>query len=155
MKNYEPADPLYETYVDNKGKTRRRKVRFGRFSIVVIIITQSLIRAPLEIRCPLDLSLIEGAPSWTIGSRRKDLAQSQIQSALSRQGLQDLWNALRLVRTPSIYNPTHCASSLTMWCSLFTGPRSLDSSLSSVSTLPRYRHEAPLNTAFEIPVPDI
>jgi len=25
MKNYEPADPLYEEYVDNKGKTRRRK----------------------------------------------------------------------------------------------------------------------------------
>lgn len=27
MKDYEPADPMYETYVDKKGKTRRRKVR--------------------------------------------------------------------------------------------------------------------------------
>jgi len=25
MKNYEPADPLYETYTDNKGKLKRRK----------------------------------------------------------------------------------------------------------------------------------
>jgi len=25
LKNYEPADPLYETYVDKKGKTKRRK----------------------------------------------------------------------------------------------------------------------------------
>jgi len=25
LKNYEPADPLYETYTDNKGRTKRRK----------------------------------------------------------------------------------------------------------------------------------
>jgi hypothetical protein len=25
MKNYEPVDPLYEDYVDKKGRTRRRK----------------------------------------------------------------------------------------------------------------------------------
>ena len=27
MANYEPADPLYEEYIDSKGRTRRRKVR--------------------------------------------------------------------------------------------------------------------------------
>ncbi|KIJ22640.1 hypothetical protein M422DRAFT_276535 [Sphaerobolus stellatus SS14] len=25
LKGYEPEDPLYETYVDKKGKTKRRK----------------------------------------------------------------------------------------------------------------------------------
>ena len=27
LQNYEPKDPLYETYVDSKGRERRRKVR--------------------------------------------------------------------------------------------------------------------------------
>ena len=27
LSQYAPADPLYETYVDKKGKQRRRKVR--------------------------------------------------------------------------------------------------------------------------------
>ena len=27
LKDYEPADPLYETYTDKKGRERRRKVR--------------------------------------------------------------------------------------------------------------------------------
>jgi hypothetical protein len=27
LNNYQPADPLYEEYVDKKGRTRRRKVR--------------------------------------------------------------------------------------------------------------------------------
>lgn len=26
LQNYEPKDPLYETYTDNKGRQRRRKV---------------------------------------------------------------------------------------------------------------------------------
>lgn len=26
LKDYEPKDPLYETYTDNKGRQRRRKV---------------------------------------------------------------------------------------------------------------------------------
>ena len=26
LKQYEPADPLYETYTDKKGRQRRRKV---------------------------------------------------------------------------------------------------------------------------------
>jgi hypothetical protein len=27
LKQYEPVDPLYETYTDNKGRQKRRKVR--------------------------------------------------------------------------------------------------------------------------------
>lgn len=27
LSQYQPADPLYETYVDKKGRERRRKVR--------------------------------------------------------------------------------------------------------------------------------
>lgn len=27
MRQYEPADPVYETYTDKKGKQRRRRVR--------------------------------------------------------------------------------------------------------------------------------
>ena len=27
LKDYEPQDPLYETYTDKKGRQRRRKVR--------------------------------------------------------------------------------------------------------------------------------
>ena len=27
LKRYEPVDPLYETYTDNNGRQRRRKVR--------------------------------------------------------------------------------------------------------------------------------
>jgi hypothetical protein len=27
LKRYEPVDPLYETYTDNKGRQKRRKVR--------------------------------------------------------------------------------------------------------------------------------
>jgi hypothetical protein len=27
VKNYQPQDPLYEEYVDKKGKTKRRRVR--------------------------------------------------------------------------------------------------------------------------------
>ena len=30
LQNYEPKDPLYETYVDSKGRERRRKVRTVR-----------------------------------------------------------------------------------------------------------------------------
>ena len=29
LRQYEPADPVYETYIDNKGKERRRKVGFS------------------------------------------------------------------------------------------------------------------------------
>lgn len=27
LQRYEPVDPLYETYTDNKGRQKRRKVR--------------------------------------------------------------------------------------------------------------------------------
>ena len=27
LQEYEPTDPLYETYTDNKGRQKRRKVR--------------------------------------------------------------------------------------------------------------------------------
>ena len=30
LQQYAPADPLYETYVDSKGRERRRKARLWR-----------------------------------------------------------------------------------------------------------------------------
>ena len=76
LQNYEPKDPLYETYVDSKGRERRRKVR-------------TVWRGDRSVRLTADLSARN--PTGALEARREDPQVRAEAGALSGQGFQPLW----------------------------------------------------------------
>ena len=70
VKGYEPQDPLYEEYVDKKGRTKKRRVSFALSQ------SESLsISLPTAWRFRMNALLndvVERTPAWSIKTRRKD-----------------------------------------------------------------------------------
>ena len=83
LQNYEPKDPLYETYVDSKGRERRRKVR---------MVWRGDHTCCLSVWLTAELSARN--PTRALEARREDPQVRAEAGALSRQGVPPLWHAV-------------------------------------------------------------